>query len=292
MIRVLVEGGTVMGQMRQRMTEELRLRGYSERTVESYVDQVKRFAKHYMRPPEELGAEEIRAYLLHMTVEEELAFGTVNQAIYALRFFYTELLGRPWTEKFRCQRVKKQKLRTVLSEAEVVRLLGAIVNRKHHAMVMTLYAAGLRLGELLAVRLNDLDTESMRLRVVAAKGGRERYVMLSERLLRVLRRYIEQYQPVSLLFFGLDRQRGLEPSSVQRVVKAAAQRAGIDKPVSPHVLRHSFATHLMERGTNVVYIQELLGHKDIQTTLGYVRVCRRSATSVASPLEWLELDIT
>lgn len=281
-----------MGQMRQRMIDELRLRGYSERTVESYVAQMKRFAKHYMRPPEELGVEEIRAYLLHMTVEEKLAFGTVNQAIYALRFFYTELLGRPWTEKFRCQRVKRRKLRAVLSETEVKRLLGAIPNLKHRAMVMTLYATGLRLSELLGLRLEDLDTESMRLRVVAAKGGRERYVMLSERLLPVLRRYIEQFQPKSVLFFGPDRQRSLEPSSVQRVVKAAARRAGIAKPVSPHVLRHSFATHLLERGTSVVYIQELLGHKAIQTTLGYVRVARAGATRVASPLDRLELDPT
>ena len=159
-------------------------------------------------------------------------------------------------------------------------------------MVMTLYATGLRLSELLAVRVEDLDTESMRLRVVAAKGGRERYVMLSERLLRVLRIYMEQYQPSSLLFFGLDRHRRLEASSVQRVVKAAARRAGIAKQVSPHVLRHSFATHLMERGTSVVYIQELLGHKAIQTTLGYVRVCRAGATRVASPLDRLELDPT
>ena len=278
-----------MGQMRQRMAEELRLRGYSERTVESYVAQVKRFVKHYMRPAEELGPEEIRAYLLHITVEEKLASSSVNQAIYALRFFYTELLGRPWTEKFRCQRIKTRKLRDVLSEEEVVRLLGAITNVKHRAMAMMLYATGLRLSELLAVRLEDLDTESMRLRVVAAKGGRQRYVMLSERLLRTLRAYIECYQPSSLLFFGPDRRRPLEPSSVQRVVKAAAQRAGITKSVSPHVLRHSFATHLMERGTSVVYIQELLGHRAIQTTLGYVRVCRSGATRVSSPLDRLEL---
>lgn len=281
-----------MGEMRERMVEELRLRGYSERTVKSYVEQVKRFVKHYMRPAEELGPEEIRSYLLRMTVEEKLAPASVNQAIYGLRFFYSEVLGRPWTERFRCQRPKKRKLRAVLSEAEVVRLVGAITNLKHRAMVMTLYATGVRLSELLAIRLEDLDTESMRLRVVAAKGGRERYVMLSERLLRVLRSYIESYQPRSLLFFGLDRQRSLQPSSVQRVVKAAACRAGITKPVSPHVLRHSFATHLMERGTSVVYIQQLLGHKAIQTTLGYVRVCRTGPTRVASPLDRLELDST
>lgn len=281
-----------MGQMRQRMTDELRLRGYSERTVESYVGQVKRFAKHYMRPPEELGAEEIRAYLLHITVEEKLASATVNQAIFALRFFYTQLLGREWTEKFVCQRIKRRKLRAVLSEAEVVRLMSATSNLKHRAMVMTLYATGLRLNELLAVRLQDLDTESMRLRVVAAKGGRERFVMLSERLLGVLRDYIECYQPTSLLFFSRDREHRLDPSSVQRVVRAAARRAGIDTQVSPHVLRHSFATHLMERGTSVVYIQELLGHRAIQTTLGYVRVCRGGATRVTSPLDRLELDPT
>jgi site-specific recombinase XerD len=281
-----------MGQMRQRMTEELRLRGYSERTVESYVAQVKRFAKHYMRPPEELGADEIRAYLLHITVEEKLATATVNQAIFALRFFYTELLGREWTEKFVCQRIKRRKLRAVLSEAEVVRLLSATSNLKHRAIVMTLYATGLRLDELLSIRLQDLDRESMRLRVVAPKGGRERFVMLSERLVQVLRDYIDCYQPTSLLFFSRDRERRLDPSTVQRVVKAAARRAGIHKQVSPHVLRHSFATHLMERGTSVVYIQELLGHRAIQTTLGYVRVCRGGATRVTSPLDRLELDST
>ena len=245
-----------------------------------------------MRPPEELGAEEIRAYLVHITVEEKLASASVNQAIYALRFFYTELLGRPWTEKFRCQRPKKQKLRDVLNEAEVARLLAAITNLKHRTMVMMLYATGLRVSELLAVRLEDLDTESMRLRVVAPKGGRERYVMLSKRLLEVVRAYLECYRPTSILFFGPDRERGLEATSVQRVVRAAAQRAGIAKRVSPHVLRHTFATHLMERGTSVVYIQQLLGHRAIGTTLGYVRVCRGGATRVASPLDSLDLDST
>lgn len=230
-----------MGQMRQRMTEELRLRGYSERTVESYVGQVRRFAKHYMRPPEELGAEEIRAYLLHITVEEKLASATVNQAIFALRFFYTQLLGREWTEKFVCQRIKRRKLRAVLSEAEVVRLVSATSNLKHRAMVMTLYATGLRLNELLAVRLQDLDTESMRLRVVAAKGGRERFVMLSERLLGVLRDYIECYQPTTLLFFSRDREHRLDPLLVRTLFRNPRSECSRFTPVREELRRRRIA---------------------------------------------------
>jgi len=279
-----------MGEMRRLMEQELRLRGYADRTVEAYVQCVKRFAAFYWRPPEEMGSEEVHGYLVHLTNENK-AFSTVNQMICALRFFYVEVLGRAdEVERVHYQKRKKQTLPSVLSPQEVSRLVRATPNLKHRTIIMALYSAGLRLSEVIGLQVGDVDSASMRVRVREAKGGRERQVMLSETLLGSLRDYYRVYRPVSWLFFGRDKGRPLSSTSIQRMIKKWAVVAGLGKRVTPHVLRHSFATHLLETGTNLRYIQELLGHKSIQTTMGYTRVSRRGATQVVSPLDRLALE--
>lgn len=276
-----------MGEYRDRFEQELRLRGYSERTVDSYVHQVKRFVKHFMRSPVELGATEIREYLVHVTEVEKLAPATINQSIFALRFFYREILDRPWEEKFTCRRRGPVRLPTVLTSNEVSRLLAAATNQKHRVLMMVLYSAGLRLNEALSLESRDIEVEEERIRVRCAKGGRERYVMLSRRLLEELRVYVREQPRGRFLFPGKTPGSALGSSGAQRMVRSAGRRAGITKKVTPHVLRHSFATHLVEQGTNLLYVQTLLGHRDLKTTLNYTRVARQGATRVMSPLDAL-----
>ena len=274
-----------MGRLRDQMEEEMRLRGYADRTIKTYLAQMVRFVRHYGVAPTELGAAEIRKYLVHMTKDEELSSSSVNLAIHAIKFFYVEVLGRKWEERFNIQRNRKKKLPVTLTREEVGRLLRETRNLKHRAVLMALYSAGLRLTEATSLEVADLDIPNRRICVRKAKGGRERYVMLSDRFLKVLRRYLREQRPKKYLFPGRGQDVHIHTSSVQRVVKKMASRAGIEKTVTPHVLRHTFATHLIEQGTNVLYIQKLLGHKSLKTTLLYTHVSRRGAAEVRSPLD-------
>ena len=278
-----------MGKMRRRMEEEMRLRGLADHTVQIYTQIVQRFAKFHRRPPEEMAAGEIRAFLLHLTEERKLNWSTINQSICALRFFYREVLQRPWeVEKLHLQRTRK-KLPAVLSEVEVIRLLSAVSNLKHKALLMALYAAGLRVSEATRLQAADIDSGSMRLRVREGKGGKDRYVILSTTLLETLRCYFRRYRPGLWLFYGNDKAAPIAAKTVQRIVAQAADKAGIAKRVTPHTLRHSFATHLLEHGTDLRYIQEMLGHKNIRTTALYTHVSPRALALIVSPLDRLEL---
>lgn len=279
-----------MGKLRDQMKEEMRLRGYADQTIKSYVAQMVRFVRHYGVAPTELGSVEIRKYLVHLTEDEGLSSSSVNQAIYGLKFFYVEVLGREWGERFKFRRRGKKKLPVTLTRAEVGRLLAETRNLKHRAVLMALYSAGLRLNEAISLQVRDLDIPNRRILVREPKGGRERYVMLSDRFLSVLRRYLREQRPKGYLFPGKLPGKPLHSSAVQRVVKKMARRAGIDKTVTPHVLRHTFATHLIEQGTSVLYIQKLLGHKSVKTTMLYTHVSRRGAARVRSPLDTADFE--
>jgi len=279
-----------MGEMRDRMEEELKLRGYSPRTLKTYVSAVRNFVKYSRRPAEQMGAGEARAYVLHLIEERQASRSLAIQAVCALRFFYTKVLRVPF-ELDDLPFVKRPKtLPCTLMEKEVAALLRAEPNLKHRVVLMTLYSGGLRLQEALQLRLADIDKAGMRIRIRAGKGGRDRYVMLSPTLLSALQDYFKQYRPEKWLFYGQSKSDPLQPRTIQKVIKAAALAAKIRKNVTPHVLRHSFATHLLERGTNLRYIQELLGHSSIKTTMIYTHVSRRSLSEVVSPLDWLETD--
>lgn len=276
-----------MGEMRDRMERELKLRGYSPRTLKTYVRAVHNFVKHHRRPAEQMGAGEARSYVLHLIEERQVSRSLVNQVVCALRFFYDKVLRVPFDLDDLPYMKRSKTLPCTLTKNEVSALLKAEPNLKHRVVLMTLYSGGLRLQEALQLRLADIDKAAMRIRIRAGKGGKERYVMLSPTLLSTLQDYFKQYRPENWLFYGQSKSEPLHPRSLQRAIKQAALAAGIRKKVTAHVLRHSFATHLLEGGTNLRYIQELLGHSSIKTTMIYTHVSRRTLSTVVSPLDWL-----
>jgi integrase/recombinase XerD len=276
-----------MGEMRRRMEKEMKLRGLSPRTCKTYLRVVHNYVRYHRRPPETMGVEEARAYVLYLIEEKKLSRSSIIQAVCALRFFYQKVLRQTFDLDFLPLQKRHRTLPNPLTEREVAALLEAEPNLKHRAILMTLYSGGLRLQEALQLRPVDIDSAAMRIRIRSGKGGKERYVMLSFTLLDTLRIYFKQYRPELWLFFGQTKVEPLNSRSVQNMIRKAATAAGIRKKVTAHILRHSFATHLLDRGTNLRYIQDLLGHKSIRTTMRYTHVSRRTLTGVVSPLDWL-----
>lgn len=276
-----------MGEMRDRMEQEMRLRGLSPRTSKAYLGAMRNFVRYHRRPAEKMGVSEARAYVLYLIEEKKLSRSSIIQATCALRFFYCKVLRLPFDLDRLPFPKRARVLPCTLGEREVANLLDAETNLKHKAILMTLYSGGLRLQEALRLRTSDIDAVGMRVRIRAGKGGKERYVMLANTLLETLRGYYEQYKPQGWLFYGRTQDEPIHPRSVQHMIGRAATAAGISKRVTAHVLRHSFATHLLDRGTNLRYIQELLGHSSIKTTMVYLHVSRRTLTEVVSPLDRL-----
>jgi len=278
-----------MTEMRRRMEEELKLHGFSPRTQKTYLDWVARFARHHCRGPEQMGEEQVRSYLVYLLEDQKLSRSTLVQALCALKFFYNHVQHRPCeVEDLRFPRQQKKKLPRVLSEPEVRRLLESAGNLKDQVMLMTLYGSGLRLSELIHLQVNDIDSGKMQIRVRQGKGGKDRNVVLSQNLLDALRRYFRQYRPVKWLFYGQTPQQPIDDRAVQRMVRCLSERAGLRERVTTHTLRHSFATHLLEHGTELPYIQELLGHRNIKTTMLYLRVSPPALRKVISPLDRLD----
>lgn len=279
-----------MSTLRRRMEEELRLRGFSEKTVVAYLGAVRRFAEHFGASPDTLVTEEVRAYLLELIEGRGCSWSTANQALCGLKFFYRHVLNRPLEIQAVPFRKRKLPLPVVLTEPEVARLLAAPLQLKIRTLMMTLYSAALRLGEATHLQPTDIDSEAMCIRIREGKGGRDRSVMLAVQLLPVLREYWRVYRPGRWLFYGKSKERPINERTVQKAVARAARDAGLRKRVTPHTLRHSCATHLLERGTSLRYIQELLGHKSLQTTQRYTRVAPGRVAAVLSPLDRLPLD--
>lgn len=276
-----------MTEMRRRMEEELKLRGHSPRTQKTYVLWVRRFAEHYHRGPERLGTQEVRAFLVHL-LEQKLSRSSLVQAFCALKFFYVHVLHHPYEVENLSFPKRKRTLPVVLSETEVKRLLNAAEDLREQTMLMTLYSSGLRLSELTNLQVKDIDSLKMQIRVRQGKGAKDRNVILSPTLLEGLRCYFRQYRPESWLFYGRTPQHRLSDRVVQRMVHRLSQKAGLRSGVTTHTLRHSFATHLLEHGTELVYIQELLGHRNPKTTLLYARISPQSLRKVTSPLDRLD----
>lgn len=276
-----------MTEMRRRMEEELELRGHSPRTREAYVQWVRRFAEHYHRGPERLGTPEVRAFLVHL-LEQKLSRSSLVQAFCALKFFYVHVLHRPYEVEELSFPKRKRKLPVVLSEPEVKRLLDAAEDLQEQTILMTLYSSGLRLNELTNLQVRDIDSIKMQIRVRQGKGAKDRNVVLSPTLLTSLRCYYRQYRPESWLFYGQTPQHRLADRVVQRMMRRLSEKAGLRPGVTAHTLRHSFATHLLEHGTEVVYIQELLGHRSVKSTLLYTRISPRALGKVTSPLDRLD----
>ncbi len=279
------KGSDDVGNLREAMRRELRLRNYSPGTIRTYLQHMTEFTRHFGRSPSELGREEINSYLLHMTEVRKVSATYRDQAISALKFFYGRVLKKQLIIEELPRPKKEFKLPSVLSTKEVARLFQAVRNRKHLTILMLLYSGGMRVSEVVRLKPEDIDPERHLIRVRGGKGRKDRYTVLSDTALDVLRDYYLSWKPEYFLFEGNRKGSHLSTRSVQNVVSAARKRAGLKKKFSTHVLRHSFATHLLESGTDLRYIQELLGHKSARTTQIYTHVTRRDIARIVSPLD-------
>ena len=277
-----------MTSLRQRMLEDMQVRRLSPFTQRTYVETVARFARYFDRSPERLGPEQIRAYQVYLATERRLATSSLLVAVSALRFLYRVTLQKRWSFDDVLPAPKApQSLPVVLSPQEVVQFLDAVKAPKHRAILTTCYAAGLRISEAIALTVSAIDSERMVLRITKGKGQKDRYVMLSPKLLAVLRDWWKVERPRHWLFPGERPEAPITRRAVQRACRIARRRARLAKPVSPHSLRHAFSVHLLEAGTDVRTIQLLLGHRSLQTTARYLRVANTKVCSTASPLDLL-----
>ena len=277
-----------MTSLRQRMTEDMQVRNLALNTQTSYLQQVTLFARHFNKSPEQLGPEDIRAYQVYLTNERKLTPGSVLIAVAALRFLYKVCLHKDWTWEDVIPAPKKpQKLPIVLSPEEVLQFLGALGNIKHRAILTTCYAAGLRISEAVHLQPTDIDAQRMVIRVDQGKGQKDRYVMLSPKLLETLRSYWRAMRPKGWLFEGDVSGQPITRNAVALVCRKARRISGIRKPISPHSMRHAFAVHLLESGTDVRTIQLLLGHRSLATTAQYLRIATSRVCSTSSPLDLL-----
>lgn len=276
-----------MGQLRDRMETDLKLGGYSPSTRKIYLLYARQFAKHHNRSPAEMGEAEIREYLLFMVEKKKISRETYRQARAALIFLYTVTLKRPTEVDHLPVGRNKVKLPVVLSGTEVHKLLEAIRSPKYRAIMMAQYAGGLRISEACRLRPEDIDSKRMVIHIRAGKGGRDRYTVLSERLLAYLRDYFRKYRPEGCLFPGKTSDGHASPETSRRVFHAARSAAGISKKVTPHVLRHCFATHLLESGVDITVVQSLLGHGSLRATEVYTHISLEHIGRVRSPLDLL-----
>jgi site-specific recombinase XerD len=277
--------------LHQRMIDDMTARRFSEATRRDYARRVRNFEAFLGRSPETATCEDLRDYQLHVA-EQKIGAATVNSAVSALRFFFNVTLERPDLVRHLTTVQEPRKAPVVLNQEEVVRFLEAAPGIKYKAAFGVAYGAGLRVSEVAALKVSDIDSQRMTLRVEQGKGRKDRYVMLSPQLLEWLRQWWKAAHPRGWLFPGQDPINPMSTRQLVRTVHAAAKAAGITKRVTPHTLRHSFATHLLEQGVDIRVIQVLLGHAKLETTALYTRVAVNTIREVKSPLERLSGTLT
>jgi len=275
-----------MTPLRQRFIDDLRLRNYAPRTITTYVAALARFAQHFGQSPEQLDAEHVRAYQLHL-LAQHASWTRFNQTVAALRFLYKVTLQRPGLLPMIPYGKKPKPLPAVLSTDEVRRLFDAVADPRDRLLLQTAYAAGLRVSELVRLQVGDIDAQRLVLHIRAAKGRKDRLVPLSALLLELLRDYWRRCRPRLWLFPGANPDRPLSIGQVQRICREAVRVAGITKKASMHTLRHSYATHLVEQGVNLVTLQRLLGHNQLSTTVRYTHLGQEHLRRTPSPLDTL-----
>jgi integrase/recombinase XerD len=277
-----------MGKLRDKMKKDMELKNLSERTIDTYLKCVKNFVNHYGKSPEDMEHDAIRDFLYYLLKEKDSSQASINQHYSALKFFYQTTLGRDW-DALKIPRSRREKrLPVVLSKEEVWAVLREIQNLKYLAILMTIYSGGLRLGEAIKLKVSDIDSQRMMIRVYQGKGNRDRYTLLGKRTLDILRIYWKGFRPKEWLFPSYSPDKPIGPSSVQKVFHEALIKTKIKKKASVHTLRHSFATHLLEEGVEIPYIQNLLGHSDSRTTSIYLHVARKRLSKVISPIDLIE----
>lgn len=279
-----------MTPLRQRYIEDMQLRGLAPTTQRTYIHYVADFARYFGRSPEELDLEAVRQYQLHLLNDRRFSPQSVNQYISAVKFLYLRTLEMPWTDEYFPRVLCPRRLPVVLSQEELMAFFDHVPSLKYRAALMTCYGAGLRVSEAVALKVADIDSHRMLIRVEQGKGQKDRYAMLSPRLLDVLRRYWRAFRPDPWLFPSWRSTRHLCASSLQMACREAAVRARIQKRITVHTLRHSFATHLLENGTDIRIIQVLLGHARIDTTAHYTAVSPQVVAATVSPLDALDCN--
>lgn len=277
----------IMTALRQQMENDMVLRGMAVRTRQSYIEAVRGLAKFYRRSPDAISVEAVQSYLLHLLQERGLSYSTCNLITNGLRFFYRITLGRSETEFCLPRPKTPQRLPEILSREEIERLFAVTTNLKHRVLLMTTYSAGLRVSEVARLKVTDIDSQRMTIRVDQGKGAKDRYTLLSKRLLSELRRYWQAHRPREWLFPLRDGRGPIDPRSAQKIYYHAKDKAGIRKRSGIHGLRHAFATHLLEAGVDLHRIQRLLGHGHITTTMRYFHLAQRHLENTASPLDLL-----
>lgn len=277
-----------MTALRNRMLEDMQIRNLALNTQTSYLLQVSQFARYFGKSPELLGREEIRAYQLYLTQEKKLSPGSITIAVSALRFLYNVTLRRDWKPQDIIPAPKTpKKLPIILSPEEVLQFLSCVTASNHHAILTCCYAAGLRISEAIALQVPHIDSQRMMIRVEQGKGQKDRYVMLSPKLLETLRSWWRQERPQPWLFPGSIPGMHITRGAVEVACQEAQQQSGIPKPITPHTMRHCFAVHLLEQGVDVRTIQLLLGHRSLATTARYLRIATTKVCSTTSPLDLL-----
>jgi integrase/recombinase XerD len=275
--------------LKKMMLEELQRRNYSQNTTRSYLQIVRDFARHFKRPPDQLGPDEIRQYQVHLIQERKMGVRTVGHCTAALRFFFVKTLKRHYPVEEVPYPKQPRRLPIVLSQEEAVALINSAKNLYHRAMLTTLYSTGMRRAELCKLKVEDIDSKRMILHIRQGKGGKDRDVPLSPVLLETLREYWRWMRPRTYLFPGTVNGRRADKPITSKVIweacVEAARNAGISKRVSPHLLRHSFATHLMENGADLPTVQMLLGHTDLKPTSIYLHLSERHLKAAGTPLD-------
>jgi integrase/recombinase XerD len=281
----IIKGDCIIRSLRERMLADLQLSGIKPKTQKDYLREVDNLAKYFNRSPAELGEEELKEYMLYLMKERHLSGGTFRFYVAALKFLYRTTLKREWVvEKIKCPK-RKRKLPVILDLSEVESLFSVTKNLKHKAMLMITYSSGLRVSEAARLKITDIDSKRMTVRISEGKGGKDRYSILSQTVLDHLRQYWKKYRPTEWLFEGARKDDHITLYTIQHVFRAAKEHAGITKPASIHTLRHSFATHLIEAGTSLHHVQLLLGHPSPTTTTVYLHVSRLNLAQVISPLD-------
>ena len=247
-----------MGELKDQMIMEMELRNFSDKTIKAYIGHMIFYTKKFGKSPADLGNKEIRHYLHYLLKERQVSWSNINIAYCSLKFFYTRVLHRGWSVDHIPWPKKEKRLPNVLSYSELDRLFEVTSNMKHRLIFKTAYAGGLRVGEVSRLKVSDIDSGRMVIRIDQGKGKKDRYTILSQQLLPDLQNYWREYRPTSWLFFGREKQRPINPCTIQRSFKTGCHKAGITKPVTPHVLRHSFATHFLEQGGNLIKLQSRL----------------------------------
>jgi len=280
-----------MDQLREQMIKDLQLKGITPKTQKKYLREATNLTNYFGKSPEELGEKEVKEYLVHLLEDRKLSRGTYRNYVAGIKFLYKTTLNREEVvEKIRYPKANK-KLPVVLDLSEIKALLSVMENIKHRALLTITYSAGLRISEAACLKVTDIDSKRMMVRVQQGKGGKDRYSILSQTALELLRRYWRQYRPKEWLFEGQKEGTHICLTAIRQIFLEAKERAGITKPASPHTLRHSFATHLIEAGTSLHHVQLLLGHRSPTTTTVYLHVSKMNLSKVASPLDSLPEEI-